>query len=346
MSTFDTKIVDNHFKDVLFEEAAKACIEFKKGSVSLIQRRLKVGFSRAARLIILLESAKILGPAVGSKPREVLIKSYQEYLKKITGETSTAETDDEIPVEIWEPKTLSNNQFSQFQKENLNKRSVRIPLGLNPRKKVVSISLAEAPHIYVFNSPLSKSTDLIKNSVEALVNTYSPDVLKLIVIDASNDFPSQLDNDSHLLTRIITDFSKAVNALKWMVNEYECRNKLFKEIGIDHYQEVLEPAVPNKPRILCVINDPSGLMYYDDVQTSLERLISVGHLSGLHLMISSPLGNRKSSRTLTSMPTKLIFKTFSTDQADTLGTDDAFDLKSPNEFILIPAYGNIEKLKI
>lgn len=345
MNSFNTESVDNHFKDDLFEEAAKACIEFEKGSASLLQRRLKIGYARAARLIDLLESAGILGPVEESKPREVLIKSYKEYLKRVIHE-SPPETNDELPEEVWEPKTLSNNQFSQFQKEDLNKKIVRVPLGLNPSKKIVSISLAEAPHIYVFNSPLSKSTELIKNTVEALVNTYSPDVLKLMIIDASNDFPPQLDNDPHLLTRVITDFSKAVNALKWMVNEYECRNKLFKEIGIDHYQEVLEPAVPNKPRILCVINDPSGLMYYDDVQTSLERLISVGHLSGLHLMISSPLGNRKSSRTLTSMPTKLIFKTFSTDQADTIGTDDAFDLKSPNEFIFIPAYGSIEKLKI
>lgn len=60
-------------RDPLFEEALKLVVRHQQGSVSLIQRRLKVGYSRAARLIDELEAAGIVGPFEGSKAREVLM---------------------------------------------------------------------------------------------------------------------------------------------------------------------------------------------------------------------------------------------------------------------------------
>jgi S-DNA-T family DNA segregation ATPase FtsK/SpoIIIE len=62
-------------RDELFEEAARLIVRHQQGSVSLLQRRLKVGYSRAARLVDELESAGVVGPFDGSKAREVLIES-------------------------------------------------------------------------------------------------------------------------------------------------------------------------------------------------------------------------------------------------------------------------------
>jgi S-DNA-T family DNA segregation ATPase FtsK/SpoIIIE len=59
-------------EDPLFEEAARIVITHQQGSVSLLQRRLKVGYSRAARLMDMLEAQGIVGPPDGSKAREVL----------------------------------------------------------------------------------------------------------------------------------------------------------------------------------------------------------------------------------------------------------------------------------
>ncbi|MFC5272016.1 FtsK/SpoIIIE family DNA translocase [Adhaeribacter terreus] len=60
-------------RDALFEEAAKLIVMHQQGSTSLIQRRLKLGYNRAGRLIDQLEAAGVVGPFEGSKAREVLI---------------------------------------------------------------------------------------------------------------------------------------------------------------------------------------------------------------------------------------------------------------------------------
>jgi DNA segregation ATPase FtsK/SpoIIIE, S-DNA-T family len=60
-------------RDPLFREAAEACVQNQGGSTSLLQRRLRVGYGRAARIIDQLHYAGILGPPDGSKPRDVLV---------------------------------------------------------------------------------------------------------------------------------------------------------------------------------------------------------------------------------------------------------------------------------
>jgi S-DNA-T family DNA segregation ATPase FtsK/SpoIIIE len=60
-------------RDALFKEAAHVCISNQLGSTSLLQRKLRIGYGRAARIIDQLHEAGILGPPDGSKPREVLI---------------------------------------------------------------------------------------------------------------------------------------------------------------------------------------------------------------------------------------------------------------------------------
>ena len=62
--------------DTLFEEAKDLILQTGKGSASLLQRRLKIGYARAARLLDELEEAGIVGPAEGSKPRDVLIDKH------------------------------------------------------------------------------------------------------------------------------------------------------------------------------------------------------------------------------------------------------------------------------
>lgn len=65
--------IDLSDRDALFEEAAKLIVAHQQGSTSLIQRKLKLGYNRAGRLIDQLEAAGIVGPFEGSKARQVLI---------------------------------------------------------------------------------------------------------------------------------------------------------------------------------------------------------------------------------------------------------------------------------
>ncbi|MDX1628999.1 MAG: DNA translocase FtsK, partial [Fulvivirga sp.] len=65
--------VDLSDRDALFDDAARLIVMHQQGSTSLIQRKLKLGYNRAGRLIDQLEAAGIVGPFEGSKAREVLI---------------------------------------------------------------------------------------------------------------------------------------------------------------------------------------------------------------------------------------------------------------------------------
>ncbi len=64
--------------DPMFEDAARVIVRHQQGSVSLLQRRLKLGYSRAARIVDQLEEAGIVGPNDGSKARQVLIENEEQ----------------------------------------------------------------------------------------------------------------------------------------------------------------------------------------------------------------------------------------------------------------------------
>jgi S-DNA-T family DNA segregation ATPase FtsK/SpoIIIE len=78
------KQLDTGERDPLFEEAARLIVQNQVGSTSLIQRRMKLGYNRAGRLMDQLESAGIVGKNLGSKARDVLISSEME-LEEILG---------------------------------------------------------------------------------------------------------------------------------------------------------------------------------------------------------------------------------------------------------------------
>jgi DNA segregation ATPase FtsK/SpoIIIE, S-DNA-T family len=77
--------VDLSDRDALFEDAARLIVAHQQGSTSLIQRKLKLGYNRAGRLIDQLEAAGIVGPFEGSKAREVLIQDEISLEQLLTG---------------------------------------------------------------------------------------------------------------------------------------------------------------------------------------------------------------------------------------------------------------------
>ncbi len=74
----EAQSIDAADRDPLFEDAARLIIRHQQGSVSLVQRRLKVGYARAGRIVDELEAAGIVGPFTGSKARDVLLESESE----------------------------------------------------------------------------------------------------------------------------------------------------------------------------------------------------------------------------------------------------------------------------
>lgn len=74
-------------QDELFKEAVRTVCQYDRASASLLQRRLKVGYARAARIIDELEEAGIISPGEGSKPRDVLVKNPTDYFDAASGQT-------------------------------------------------------------------------------------------------------------------------------------------------------------------------------------------------------------------------------------------------------------------
>jgi S-DNA-T family DNA segregation ATPase FtsK/SpoIIIE len=80
----ETKLeIDEGDRDSLFEDAARIIVQHQQGSASLLQRKLKLGYNRAGRIVDQLEAAGIIGPFEGSKAREVLIKDSMSLEEKL-----------------------------------------------------------------------------------------------------------------------------------------------------------------------------------------------------------------------------------------------------------------------
>lgn len=87
----DAPDVDPSERDDLFEEAARVIVAAQQGSTSLIQRKLKLGYNRAGRIVDQLEAAGIVGPFEGSKAREVKVpneEALEQYLKQLNRESN------------------------------------------------------------------------------------------------------------------------------------------------------------------------------------------------------------------------------------------------------------------
>ncbi len=79
LKSFEEKSNRSYFEqDELFAEAARMVLETKQASVSMLQRRMRLGYTRAARLIDAMEEKGIIGTYRGSRPREILVDSWEE----------------------------------------------------------------------------------------------------------------------------------------------------------------------------------------------------------------------------------------------------------------------------
>ena len=73
--------------DELYQDAVRVCCEMGRASTSTLQRRLRIGYGRAAHLIDLMEKDGIVGPPDGTRPREVL--KGRDWMKEIDEERET-----------------------------------------------------------------------------------------------------------------------------------------------------------------------------------------------------------------------------------------------------------------
>lgn len=94
---FESSTGGSDAEDDMFRDAVQAVIEGGKASTSYLQRRLRIGYSRAARIIEEMEERGIVGPADGAKPRDVLVSSMSDVFGVPAG---SGEVYDDMPDEV------------------------------------------------------------------------------------------------------------------------------------------------------------------------------------------------------------------------------------------------------
>ncbi|HAQ71220.1 MAG TPA: hypothetical protein DCR48_09630 [Flavobacteriales bacterium] len=135
--------INSKERDALFEDAARLVVSTQNGSTSLIQRRLKLGYNRAGRIVDQLEEAEILGPFEGSKSREVLIIN-EESLEHKLGLNSNS-VNSKLKVEASKMPVFVNEGFRVVvTKEQLDKEYEAFVVRFQMLNKVAALGLLMA----------------------------------------------------------------------------------------------------------------------------------------------------------------------------------------------------------
>ncbi|MFC1644696.1 DNA translocase FtsK 4TM domain-containing protein [Patescibacteria group bacterium] len=184
-----------------------------------------------------------------------------------------------------------------------------LALGKDVEGNVVLKDLAKMPHLLVAGATGTGKSVCVNTILISLLYQNSPEDLKLILVDPKRVELSLYRGIPHLLSDVIVENSKVVNALKWAVNEMERRYILFQETGskdLTSYKskvdegrkrkytdpetgEKKEDELEKMPYIVIVIDELADLMssHGKEVEGAIIRLAQMARAVGIHLIVST-----------------------------------------------------------
>ncbi len=280
-----------------FEEAVKIVIEAGQASTSLVQRRLKVGYAHASKMIDKMENLGIIGTHKSSKPREVLM-TYQDWLDirdKVTKSLNVYE--DSIPT----------TEITMSVEEDIKNQT-----GITVDYTKDGYFIKRLQNTIVPQSDEHTQIKFINN----LIKYASPNILKIMIVGDNLFIPYKgLPN---LLVPVITDVKKAELSLNWLTCEMLQRNKIFSQYyckDIDSYNDLIESnlkfiaeqtpekskepevmkinglPVPSKKMFHCVfiIQEIWHLLKSNEFDNLLTSILFTSKASGIHIIAFSKL---------------------------------------------------------
>lgn len=214
---------------------------------------------------------------------------------------------------------------------------IRIPivLGRLASGEPVVAGLATMPHLLVAGSTGTGKSVFINTLITSLLYRYTPDQLKLILVDPKMVELSTYEDIPHLLLPVVVDSRKAAMALRWTVEEMERRYTLMHKMGarhLDSYNEKVQEMIAQKaeghedhaflPYIVVVVDEYADLMAVvpKDVELSIARLAQKARASGIHLVLAT---QRPSTDVVTgtikaNFPSRISFRVASSIDAKTI----------------------------
>jgi len=332
--------------DDLFNEAIKVVAQYDRASASLIQRRLCIGYARAARIIDQLEACGAIESSKGgSSSRAVLVTNADDFIKakpikhNLYNEPVLKYTKPRSKI-IIKPKA---NPWKKSFYETVNDTSYKklddytFPLGYSG-DVLVTKNLTDFTHLSITGNLSSDKEFLLDTIITSLISKLSPDKFRLILVDA-NRFLSFYEGLPHLLSLLITESDKSISALRWCMAEMERRFKLFTE------EKVRDLTGYNKlhnkvtlPEILIVINHFEHVYIYSPVEMAdaMVRLTSLGRRAGFHFIITTDRLTRTEVPVVlqSNIPNKIFFRLTSRYDSGSTKINGAEDLKNGEAIIV------------
>ncbi|MCX6785835.1 MAG: DNA translocase FtsK 4TM domain-containing protein [Candidatus Komeilibacteria bacterium] len=179
---------------------------------------------------------------------------------------------------------LANPEFKN------KKGRLKIALGEDVSGRAWVIALANMPHLLIAGATGSGKSVCINNVIISLLYQYSPDQLKMIIVDPKKVELTNYNGIPHLLTPVITEVDKTINALRWTVREMDERFRLLNLAGkrnIDAYNASV--LVNRLPYIVVIIDELADLMSMAarDVEAAIVRLAQMARAVGIHLIVAT-----------------------------------------------------------
>ncbi|MBO7089403.1 MAG: amidohydrolase family protein, partial [Lentisphaeria bacterium] len=207
------------------------------------------------------------------------------------------------------------------------KADIPIALGKDVSGKPVVVDLAKAPHLLVAGATGTGKSVCTNSLIMSLLFHFSPDDLKLIMVDPKIVEFEDYRNLPHLLAPLINDSSKVPVALRWVANEMDRRYGLMAKVHVkklvefNHRPPDPEPVYdddgneipPKMPYLVVVIDELADLMMTEakkDVETNLTRIAQKGRAAGIHIVVAT---QRPSTNIITgvikaNLPTRFCFQ--------------------------------------
>jgi len=169
------------------------------------------------------------------------------------------------------------------------KSNVMVALGKDVSGKVWLDDLSKMPHLLVAGATNSGKSVCLNAIIVSLLYQNNPDDLRFIMVDPKRVELPVYNGVPHLLTPVITEVAKTINALKWCLNEMDRRFEALAKSGKRNIISYNEMGKEKMPYIIFIIDELADLMVAAgrDVEASIIRLAQMARAVGIHLVLAT-----------------------------------------------------------
>ena len=232
--------------------------------------------------------------------------------------------------------------------DNFKKTSHKIPIciGKDISGNIEVIDLSRTPHLLVAGTTGSGKSVFINTLLASLLYKFSPNKLRLILIDPKMLELSVYNDIAHLLTPVVTEPKKAIIALKWVCKEMERRYSLMNEEGTRNLEGFNQKTQDPLPYIVVFIDEMADLMMTagKEVEHYVQRLAQMARACGIHLVMATqrPSVDIITGSIKANFPSRVSFQVASKyDSRTVLGEIGAEQLLGNGDMLMTKNGGNL-----